>query len=111
MFTKVYWKDALERTIRTFAQSLVTTIGLNETPIFSLEWPEILGVAATFAFVTLASYIAAPPKAAPSGAPGIDERPHGDAPPEEGASADSPHAQDTGINLNQRNLSRMFKND
>lgn len=90
MWSKVYWVDAAERTIRSFAQSLLATIGLNQTPIFDLDWLWILGVSLTYALTALLSYVIVPPSATPFGnvgVPGADEEPATDATPEEGAEA------------------------
>lgn len=46
MWTSLFWKDAVERAIRTFAQTLLALIGTGAaTSIVALNWPELLGVA------------------------------------------------------------------
>ncbi len=53
-----FWKDAVIRAIRTFCQGLVTLIGTNAVNIVELDWPRMLGIAATMALVSLLTSIA-----------------------------------------------------
>lgn len=48
MWTADFWKRAGERAVKTFAQSLVASLGVGAAvPIWELGWSEALGIAAT----------------------------------------------------------------
>lgn len=51
-------KDALMRTLRTFCQSIVALIGTSAINIVDIDWPQILGIAATTALVSFLTCIA-----------------------------------------------------
>ncbi|MBV7302942.1 holin [Corynebacterium sp. TAE3-ERU2] len=57
MFTKVFWMDATERAIKTFAQALIATLAVG-TPILELDWGQAVGIAATATVVSLLTSIA-----------------------------------------------------
>lgn len=42
MFTLQFWKDAFERSIATFAQTLLALVGVDLTGWFSLNWGQVL---------------------------------------------------------------------
>ena len=54
---KKFWAAALERAVRTFAQVLLTLIGVDLVDITHLDWPRMLGVSATVAVVSLLTSI------------------------------------------------------
>ena len=59
MFTKEFWKDAAERAIKTFAQTLVALLSVAvAAPIWDLNWVEALGVAGTATALSLLTSIA-----------------------------------------------------
>lgn len=60
MFTKKFWKDAIERTVRTFAQTVLAT-GLLSQPL-GLDWKAVLLAAGGTAATSLLSAIAYPAK-------------------------------------------------
>jgi len=58
MFTKLFWKDAAERLIKTFAQAvLALVIVAPTTPVIGFDWPTILLTAATAAVISLLTSI------------------------------------------------------
>lgn len=60
--TRKWWKAALIRAARTFAQGLVTLIGSEAINIVDLNWPKMLGMAATMALVSLLTSIGGLPE-------------------------------------------------
>lgn len=78
IFTKVWWEEAAERAIKTFAQALATGIigkgvveatGANVPSILELNWPVLLGAATTMAVLSILTSIAGTnigPKGTPS---------------------------------------------
>jgi len=59
MFTWKFWKDALERTISTTAQSIILYVGGDLFNAWDFEWRTALGVASGAGFLTLLKSIAA----------------------------------------------------
>lgn len=54
MFTSLFWKDSLERFLKTFAQALLALLVVApQTPILAFDWPSALGLAATAAVISL----------------------------------------------------------
>lgn len=54
MFTSLFWKDAGERAVKTFAQTLVAyLIAAGVTTVIAVNWPVALGTAALAAVVSL----------------------------------------------------------
>ena len=51
MWTKLFWKDAVERAIKTAAQAAVALMTSGATGILDVDWMNILSVSA-LAFVT-----------------------------------------------------------
>lgn len=56
--------SALIRAIKTAAQTLVALIGTDAVNIVSLDWPQMAGIVATAAVVSLATSVAGIPEAA-----------------------------------------------
>lgn len=58
MFTTLFWKDAAERFIKTFAQALLAIILVApQTSVIGFDWPSALGLAATAAVISLLTSI------------------------------------------------------
>lgn len=57
MLTAVFWKDTIERAVKTFCQVLATLIGAGATNIVLLNWPDMLGVSATAALLSILTSI------------------------------------------------------
>ena len=58
MFTSLFWKDAVERFVKTFAQALLALfLVAPQTPILAFDWPSALGLAATSAVISLLTSI------------------------------------------------------
>lgn len=57
MFTRAFWKDALERALKTLAQALVATL-LVGVPLWSIDWIEVLGIGLTAAVISLLTSLA-----------------------------------------------------
>ena len=45
MFTRAFWSAALERAIKTAAQSAVLVIGADQFTALAVSWPEVGGFA------------------------------------------------------------------
>lgn len=68
--TKRWIKAAGIRALKTFCQGLATMIGAQQVNIISLDWPTMLGMAATMAVVSLLTSAA--------GIPEVDMKKDGD---------------------------------
>lgn len=65
MFTKLFWKDAVERAIKTVAQTLVTLF-LASGEVFNLlvvDWKQALGVASGAGLLSILMSIGSAAKA------------------------------------------------
>lgn len=59
--TKKFGLDALERAVKTFAQSLLALIGAGLVNVVLLDWTDMLGISATAALVSvLTSFVSLP---------------------------------------------------
>lgn len=56
--TKDFWKCAGIRALRTFCQSVVALVGTDAVNILDIEWPVVLGIAATTALLSFLTSIA-----------------------------------------------------
>lgn len=58
MFTTLFFKDAAERAVKTFAQALLALLLVApQTPILGFDWPSALGLAATSAVISVLTSI------------------------------------------------------
>lgn len=53
MFTWAFWNDAITRSVRTFAQTLLAVLGGGALNIWAVGWHSAIGVAAGSAFLSL----------------------------------------------------------
>ena len=58
MFTAGFWRAAVERAIKTFAQTLVSLWGAGAFNIMKVEWQEALGVAGGAALLSVLTSVA-----------------------------------------------------
>lgn len=57
IFTRSFFKDAAERSIKTFAQVLAALLASNATGLLDADWPSSLSVAGLAAVVSILSSI------------------------------------------------------
>lgn len=72
MFNKLFWKDAAERAVKTFAQAILAVIGVAAaTPINGFDWQTIVLTGVTAAVISLLTSVvsAAATKGDPSVSP------------------------------------------
>lgn len=55
MWQMTFWKDALERAVKSAAQAALLTYGGNAFDVWSLDWKTALGVVASGAGLSLLS--------------------------------------------------------
>lgn len=54
MFNGLFWKDAVERALKTFAQAVLAVIGVQATtPINGFDWQTLLLTGVTAAVISL----------------------------------------------------------
>lgn len=61
MWNKLFWKEAGERAIKSFVQTVVVLIGTDLVNIASFNWGDIIGIGATMALVSLLTSIGSAP--------------------------------------------------
>jgi hypothetical protein len=58
MFTTLFWKDAVERFVKTFAQALLALLVVApQTPFLAFDWASAIGLAVTAAVISLLTSI------------------------------------------------------
>lgn len=57
MWSKIFWLDAADRALRTFAQTLGATVTVGDA-IYHVDWTAGLGIAATAAIASLLTSVA-----------------------------------------------------
>ena len=58
LVSKLFWYDALERAIKTFAQTLVALLGAGAIDVLQVDWGQRLSVSAGAALVSVLTSIA-----------------------------------------------------
>lgn len=59
---KLWAEKAAIRALKTFAQTLATLIGADYISIVELDWPQLLGIAATTAVLSILTSLAGLPE-------------------------------------------------
>ena len=62
IFTRAFWKDAAERSLKTLAQTAASTIGLDTVNVLALDWAQIGGISLGAALVSVLMSIASAPR-------------------------------------------------
>ena len=62
MFTSLFWRDALERALKTAAQSALATLGVGAVDIMSTNWVGALSVGGGAAVVSVLMSLASEPR-------------------------------------------------
>ncbi len=70
MFTKTFWKQALERALKSAAQSLVILWGVDQFSAFSVDWGYAGGIALGAAVLSLLTSMVSLP-AGDTGSPSL----------------------------------------
>ena len=65
MTSAAFWKAAVERAIRTVAQTAVALIGVDLVNVINRDWPYIAGVSATAGVLSILTSVAASHVGAP----------------------------------------------
>ena len=64
-YWKKWWKAAGVRAAKTAAQAVIVLTGTDAVNILSLDWVQIIGVAAGMAFVSIMTSVAGLPEVKP----------------------------------------------
>jgi hypothetical protein len=75
MFTRAFWTAALERAVKTFAQTAAALIGADAIDVLEIDWASVAGVSGTAALVSVLTSIASIPLSngnSPSLVPGAE---------------------------------------
>jgi hypothetical protein len=59
MLTWIFWRDALERAVRTAAQALIGVFAAGATGVLDVAWPAALSAAGLAALVSLLTSVVA----------------------------------------------------
>lgn len=57
MWTRVFWLNALERAVKTAAQSLVAVVGVAQAGLLSIDWRSTLSVVGAAALASICTSI------------------------------------------------------
>jgi hypothetical protein len=58
MFTRAFWTAALERAVKTFAQTAAALIGAGAVNVLEVDWQSVAGVSGTAALVSVLTSLA-----------------------------------------------------
>ena len=61
MFTLLFWKDAVERAVKTAAQTAVALLGTGLVGVLDVDWLQVLSVSAVAALVSLLTSVSSSP--------------------------------------------------
>ena len=61
MFGAQFWKDAVERAVKTAAQTAVALIGTGSLGLFEIDWVQIGSVTAVAAILSVLTSVASDP--------------------------------------------------
>lgn len=65
MFTLTFWRDAIERAVKTAAQTAVALIGTGAVGIIEVDWYNVLSVSIVAALVSVLTSVASDPLGEP----------------------------------------------
>lgn len=69
MFTRQFWKSAVERCVKTVAQALIAVFAASQANILTADWKAVLATAGTAGLLSILTSIASDgigPKGTPS---------------------------------------------
>ncbi|WP_240917263.1 holin [Nocardioides sp. HDW12B] len=81
MFTWMFWRSAVERAVKSFAQSLAACLGASGAGLWEVEWTTVLAVAGMTTLLSLLSSVASAPVGADHHSPSLLPAPGGPAGP------------------------------
>ena len=58
MWTRAFWKDSAERSIKTFAQTAVSFLVIGTTGVLEVDWEQIVSVSGVAALASILTSIA-----------------------------------------------------
>ena len=58
MWTRAFWKDSAERSIKTFAQTAVSFLVIGTTGVLEVNWEQIVSVSGIAALASVLTSIA-----------------------------------------------------
>lgn len=62
MFTKLFWRDTIERAVKTFAQSALATLGVGAVDVVAVNWVGVLSVGGGAAVISVLTSLASEPR-------------------------------------------------
>jgi Putative lactococcus lactis phage r1t holin len=75
VFSKTFWASALERAVKTFAQSLIAVLGFSGAGLLSSHWTDGVGMAGAAALLSLLTSIGSAAWGPYPGTPSITSAP------------------------------------
>lgn len=64
MFTKLWWKKALERVVRSLAQAVILALGTDAAGLLDLDWGDALVLVIGYPLLSFAHFIVWTPEEA-----------------------------------------------